>query len=309
MDKILATEPLRSRARELGFDACHVADVISEADDGFDAWLAQGYHANMKWIERSCSIRQQVRLKIPNAKTVIVLAKTYCTQDKLPSASLPFRIARYARGRDYHKTLAKPLKALVTYISEVFPPAVSYASVDSGPVRERIWAARGGLGWIGRNGLIIHPELGSWINLATIITSAPFQPDMPLEGQCGSCTACMDACPTQAIVTPRMVDARRCIAYHTIENKGEIPPGIKERLNGWIFGCDTCQEVCPWNKKIKTDVPAHVDQDGVCLDLASWLTMDQQQFRERFSETPLMRAGLEKLKRNVQAAATYHHEA
>lgn len=299
-----------------GFDACGIASVENESDDGFDAWLHAGYHADMAWMERTRDIRQQVSLKVPGARSVVVVAKSYNHHNASSPLHSP-KIARYAWSRDYHKALLKPLKQLAAHISEITEarrdnpekrgtvPAL-YASIDSGPVRERAWAYRAGVGFIGRNGLIINPELGSWLFLATIITTAELVPDSPVKNRCGTCRACIDACPTSAIVANRVVNSRKCISYHTIENRGNIPKEIANNMNGWFFGCDICQEVCPWNQKHipTTDLPLRVDYGT--LDATMLADISEEKFHQLFDGTPVVRAKWEGMRRNARCMLDSH---
>lgn len=310
MDIANITISIKHYAQNLGFDACGIASVESEADDGFDAWLAAGHHADMAWMERTRDIRQQVSLKVPGAKSVVVVAKFYYHRDASPPPHLP-RIARYAWSRDYHRSLAKPLKQLTTFITDTCPGTAHYASIDSGPVRERVWAARAGLGWIGRNSLLIHPKLGSWCFLATIITTAELVPDSPMLNRCGTCRACVDACPTAAIIADRTVDSRRCISYHTIENRGDIPPDIAAKMNNWVFGCDICQEVCPWNRDNKLN-NADLDnlQNFTALAPSMLANISDEEFHQIFDGTPVIRAKCDGIRRNARftTEAVRHRE-
>ncbi len=288
MDTITAL--VKKKARELGFDDCRVASTVLEADDGFDCWLDGGFHADMEWMRRTRDIRQHVQLKVPGARSVVVLAKNYCRPGRCLTPETG-KIAQYALHRDYHRSLIKPLRRLAAYIGEYVPGAACYASTDSGPVRERVWAARAGLGWIGRHGLVIHPRFGTWFHLATVITTAPLVPDRPVPDRCGTCTACMQACPTAAIVSVREVDSRRCIAYHTIENRGAVPEYVAARLEGWVFGCDLCQEACPWNNR-ETLEPAPLDERQITfpsLNAKALLALTEEEFQRLYAGTPLMR--------------------
>jgi len=299
---------LKDFAISLGFDVCGIASVESEADDGFDAWLELGCHADMHWMERTRDIRRHVEQKVPGVKSVVVVAKSYFPHSSKLPPGVP-RIAGYAWSRDYHKALRKPLNQLADYIEECCPGSTQFASIDSGPVRERIWAYRAGIGFIGRNGLIIHPELGSWCFLATIITTAELVPDSPLKNRCGSCRACIDACPTKAIIADYTVDSRKCIAYHTIENRGAIPETIAKNVNGWIFGCDTCQLVCPWNKKIVNDDAPPEHPEFASLDAAMLAEISEEQFHLLFDGTPVVRAKCEGIRRNATYMLTFLTEA
>ncbi|OQC05576.1 MAG: Epoxyqueuosine reductase [Candidatus Hydrogenedentes bacterium ADurb.Bin101] len=300
------TALIKEKALELGFDDCRVASTILEGDEGFDCWLEHGFHADMDWMARTRDLRQHVQLKVPGARSVIVLAKTYYRPDTRPMPENA-KIARYARQRDYHRALIKPLKGLADYVRDCMPGTIGYASVDSGPVRERAWAARAGMGWIGRNGLVIHPRFGSWFFLATIITDANLVPDDLLPERCGTCTACVGACPTGAIVGDREVDARRCIAYHTIENRQEIPETVAANLCGWVFGCDICQEVCPWNRRqvLETAAPDGKSETFPLLDAEALASISEDAFRRLFEGTPIMRAGYGGITRNARLNGGY----
>lgn len=293
-------QALKVRAAELGFDACGVASVSAEADDGFDAWLEAGFHADMDWIARTRDLRQQVGLKLPGAQSVVVVARNYhAPRPEAPPGT--GRVSCYAWGRDYHRTLIKPLRQLVVFLDGLESGAQSYASTDSGPVRERAWAARAGIGWVGKHSLIIHPELGSWFFLGTVLTTVALAPDAPMEERCGACRACTDACPTGAIVAPRTVDARRCIAYHSIENKGAIPDAVAAGMGGQVFGCDVCQQACPWNRAPRvTDCADFLPRPNVANPpLDRLIAGDTAWFDATFNGTPVRRAGLEGMRRNA----------
>jgi epoxyqueuosine reductase len=212
------------------------------------------------------------------------------------------RVALYARGRDYHKTIGKKLRRLETWLEAASGSAV-LSFVDTGPVLERAWAERAGLGWIGKNSCLLTRDRGSWLLLAEILTTAELEPDPgPHLDFCGSCTACIEACPTDAIVAPAVVDSTRCISYWTIEHRGPIPEPVRAGIDDWIFGCDLCQDVCPWNHKSSTAVPPdrfEPREDLRGLDPFEVLTMDEATFRGRFSGTSLMRAKWEGMRRNA----------
>lgn len=292
---------VKAKAHELGFDACGVATVaaIDEADR-LGQWLDAGYHADMEWMARTKDIRQDITLKLSGARSVVVVARNYYAPDP-PRPAGTGVVARYARGRDYHRALRRPLLALAGFIDEMDPRASSFTCIDSGPVLERSWAARAGIGWVGKNSLVLRPDLGSYFFLAAVATTVELAADTPVADRCGSCRACIDACPTGAIVAPEVVDARRCISYQTIENRGGIPEALHGDMGDWLFGCDVCQEVCPWNRKIDTtsETDFHPRPGQAYVDLDSLEAMDDAAFLDRFAGTPLMRTKRTGLQRNA----------
>jgi epoxyqueuosine reductase len=311
----MRTAAVKARAAALGFDACGVALVQDVDPEGrLDAWLARGYHASMDWIARTRDSRRDVTKVLPGAASVVVVARNYYAPRPAIAPGTGC-VSRYAWGRDYHRVLRKPLRALAAYIaetascggkqSEPCQPAY-YCAIDTGPVLERGWAARAGIGWVGKNGMVIHRELGSWLFLGVIATTVPLFPDRPVASQCGNCRRCMEACPTGAIVEPGVVDSRACISYHTIENRSEIPGSLCERFGDWVFGCDVCQEACPWNAGVRetSEKRFHPDVGQAALDLEGIGGMDETGFRARFRGTPIYRARLAGLQRNAAIAAS-----
>ncbi len=297
-------EAVKRRARELGFDACGIAaaDQI-DPEDRLGTWLARGFHAAMKWMAATSEIRQDPRKKLPGARSVVVLARNYYSPS--PAANeRAGRVARYAWGRDYHRVLRKPLRELAAFIESLEPETRCYASVDSGPVMERSWAARAGVGAIGKNSLVLRRDIGSWFFLATVITTLELEPDAPATDICGTCTLCIDSCPTAAIVEPGVVDSNRCISYQTIENRGEVPDSIASLHDNWVFGCDVCQDVCPWNRFAReTTEPDFLPRpDQASPNLDDLAALSEPQFRARFSGTPLMRAKHAGIVRNANIA-------
>lgn len=255
---MLSSAAVKQRARELGFDVCGIAPAAALPElRYYDEWLARGFAGEMIYLHKSAHTRGDIRRFLPSARSVIVTGTVYHTDTPAPTA-LPepadaVRVARYARGDDYHLVLAERLEHLVAWLREVSAaPFEASIFVDKHHVQERSYAARAGLGWIGKNGCLIHPEQGSWLLLAGVATSLDLEPDAPQPDQCGACTICLDACPTAAIVEPRVVDATRCIAYLTIELDGPVPEPQREAVDQHLFGCDICQEVCPWNLAVPT---------------------------------------------------------
>lgn len=298
------TAAAKARAAELGFDACGVAQAgCVDPEDRLGEWLARGYHASMTWMARDPETRRDIRRKMPEARSVLVVARNYFAE-RPPMRPGEGRVSRYAWGADYHDVLKPPVQALADFLSALEPDASCYTSIDTGPVMERAWAARAGVGWLGKNGLLIVPDLGSWCFLAVVATSVKLIPDTPLPDRCGTCTRCIDACPTHAIVEPRQVDSTRCIAYHTIENKGDIPEALTPYFGDRVFGCDECQEVCPWNRTARpTSEPAfHPAPHQANPNIQSLRALDDAEFTRRFRNTPMWRGKRKNLLRNADLA-------
>ncbi len=249
---MLTSADVKRAAAAIGFDACGIAPAGAHPELRFlREWLDRGYGGTMTYLHRSAERRGDVRRVVPTAKTVIVTATVYNT-DRPLSVELGdpdvARIARYAWGDDYHDVIGARLESLLAWMRERSDePFDARAYVDTGPVQERVYAQYAGLGWIGKNTCLISPDLGSWIFLGEIICSLPLETDPPAFDQCGTCTLCLDACPTHAIVGPGVLDATRCISYLTIEYRGEIPAALQPAIGSHVYGCDICQDVCPWN--------------------------------------------------------------
>ncbi len=304
------TERLKEIARKLGF--CEVgvaaAEPLEQEFVRYAEWLKRGYQATMAYMEREPWRRADVRTLLPTARSVVVVAYNYYNPARHePFEQEPWRygkLSRYAWGDDYHDVLRPKLQRLAEELAHLCPGAESRYYVDTGPVLEKAWAVRAGIGWQGKHSNIISRRYGSWLFLGVIVTSADLEPDSPLRDFCGTCTACVQACPTGAIVEPYVVDARRCLSYWTIETKPdmEIPEAIAQRMEGWIFGCDICQEVCPWNRFQKpTADPAFAPRYGqTCLELDAVLQMSPEEFRQRFRASPLTRPRYAGLQRTVR---------
>lgn len=295
---------VKRRASELGFDACGVAAAGPvDPDDRLGEWLSQGFDADMAWLARTKEMRQDPRLWVAGARSVVVVARNYHASRPEAGAGCG-KVSSYAWGRDYHRVLDKPIRALAKAISEAADGTECRCCVDTGPVLERAWAARAGVGWIGKNGLVLRRGLGSWFVLGVIVTTAELAADAPVQSRCGTCTRCMDACPTGALVAPGMVDSRRCISYHTIENRGEIPDVLADAMGRWVFGCDICQEACPWNRDClttsETDFHPRAGHASPPLDVLE--EMGESRFREEFAGTPILRSKYEGFMRNLRIA-------
>lgn len=300
---VLSNQEIKRRAKELGFAACGLAHVEASAtQEYFARWLDNKFHADMDWIARPDAIkkRSDPRHVLADAKTMICVAMHYRTNHDW-DASAHGNVARYARGTDYHEIMPRRLRELLSWIQEQ-QPCNGRIYVDTGPVLEREWAQRAGLGWIGKNTMLISRELGSYFLLGEIILDIEIEPDQPhVEEYCGSCTRCMDACPTDAFVAPRVLDANKCISYHTIENRTEIPEAQQVKFGDWIFGCDICQEVCPWNGKSTTtsEEPELWKRDEIPT-LLEWLMLPQEEYSRRLRKSPLKRPKLKGMQRNTK---------
>lgn len=289
-------------AANLGFDACGIAPAGPiDPEDRLGQWLGAGYHADMDWMVRTRAIRQDPREKMPGAQSVVVVARNYYhpRPDAGPDTG---KVARYAWGRDYHKVLKKPLLKLARFLDAFGTNTPSYAAVDSGPVMERAWAERAGIGWVGKNSLVLRRDVGSWFFLGVVLTEVALTPDAPVSDHCGTCRACLDACPTDAFVAEGVVDAGKCISYQTIENRGEIPVELHQDMEGWVFGCDICQEVCPWNRFATTGSESDfAPREGHANpNLDDLLAMSEAEFDREFAGTPIRRTKWQGMLRNAQ---------
>ncbi|HQK36422.1 MAG TPA: tRNA epoxyqueuosine(34) reductase QueG [Bacteroidales bacterium] len=294
---------IKERLLALGFSACGIARTgpLTQEKVQLLEWLRQGMHAGMDWMERNTDVRTNPDLLLPGAKSLILVLLNYYPRRIQGNDRSPV-ISKYAYGKDYHKIIKKMLKQFVAELNQWNPAARTKIFVDSAPVMERAWAVRAGLGWQGKNSLLIHKQLGSFVFIGGIVTNLELEPDRPFEWNlCGTCTRCMDACPTKAIVQPGVIDARRCISYLTIEHKGDIPVEFRPFLKGRVFGCDICQDVCPWNRRaIPNSLPAFQPAPDLFeLTLPSLLNLSDQSYRTIFSGTPVDRIGLERLKKNA----------
>lgn len=300
----ITNEIVEERAKRLGFDLVGFAkaEILNNETDNLKKWLDKGYHAGMKYMGRNFDKRKDIRLVFPKAESVISLGLNYYKPDRHSKSEGKGKISRYAWGKDYHIVIWDKLKILENELKDIDPEFKSLSYVDTGPVMDKIWAVRAGIGWQGKHTNVIHPERGSWFFIASIITNYEFRYSDLITDHCGSCTACIDACPTSAITDEYVVDSNKCISYLTIENKGEIPEIFRGNFDEWIFGCDICQNVCPWNIKFAVSCthqefsPVKGETD---ISLKSVLEMDEESFNERFKESPVKRAKLPGLKRNA----------
>ena len=299
---------LRKWASEVGFDLVGIAPAtIGLGIDRLDQWLAEGRQGEMAFMQTGRDPRNDPSLVMPGVKSLLVVGLVYRT-DEPEKASDGGRVSRYAWGEDYHEAIRERLRMVGDQLRETYPPVYSRMAVDTAPVMEREYAQLAGLGWIGKNTLLLSRTHGSWLFLGTLMIDTLLEYDTEtVTDHCGSCRRCLDACPTQAFDAPYQLDPRRCISYLTIEHKSAIPEPLREPMGDWIYGCDICQEVCPWNQKSRmtSRLPAVFGpRDGKQrIDLGELLSLDEKQFRLRYAGTSLFRPGRERLIRNAIVVA------
>jgi epoxyqueuosine reductase len=294
-DRLLAARLFREEALREGFLRAGIARAGRPPQfDRFERWIAEGHHAGMQYLEDTAAVRASPAEILPGAKSVVCLSAAHAPEPRV--ASDGSRIARYAAGADYHGGLRERAVRVAEAVTDRLGAAFSWrVCVDSTPIAERSFAAAAGLGWIGKNGCLIDPDRGSFLLLAEIVTDLDLPPDEPLAERCGSCVRCLDACPTSAFLAPGVLDARRCLAYWTIEHRGPLPASIEERLGERVFGCDDCQDACPWNHPLSSPISDAVPTRS------EWLSMGRGEWRRRYGATALNRAGWRGLQRNAAA--------
>lgn len=313
MTKQAATESVRAYAHSLGFDLVGFAPVLTPAHAlFFRKWLEQGFHGEMAYLARTADARCDPQQVLPGAKSAVVVGLNYAPAVS-PVADDPARgvFARYALGDDYHEVMERKLRQLLEFIRQQYPDCRAKIYVDAGPVLERDLAWRAGLGWFGKNTLLINTHRGSYFLLGEILLDVELEYDQPAFGGCGKCTRCMEACPTGAIVAPYVLDARRCISYLTIELRGSIPEELRPKMGNRIFGCDICQEVCPFNqprphaplRSAPTNEPRFAPREATLAPkLVDLLRMSEEEFRTAFRNSPVRRAKWRGFRRNVAVA-------
>lgn len=296
------TALIKSKALELGFMFCGVskADFLEKEAKELDRWLKDGNHGKMSYMENHFDKRLDPRLLVDDAKSVVSLLLNYYPSE-IQNNDTP-KISKYAYGEDYHFVIKEKLKELFAFIQEEIGEVGGRVFVDSAPVMDKAWAQKSGLGWMGKHTNIIHPKHGSFFFIAELILDMDLEPDGPIKDYCGTCTKCIDACPTDAIVAPYVVDGSKCISYLTIELKNEILPSeFKGKMENWAFGCDICQDVCPWNRFSKPNNEARFNphENLLKMNKADWEDLTEEIFQELFRKSAVKRTKFEGLKRNV----------
>lgn len=297
---------LKKLATDMGFDSCRIARAgfLDEEAPRLEQWLKEGRHGNMAWMERNFDKRLDPRKLMEGSRSVVTFTYSYKPEQSVFEGE-QLKISTYAYGEDYHVVIKDKLAELLIRFQEEMGQVSGRIFVDSAPVLEKAWAARNGSGWIGKHTNLIHPKNGSFFFLAEWITGLELEPDPPINDYCGTCTRCMDACPTDALFAPYQIDAQRCISYLTIELKDAIPGEFAGHMENWIFGCDICQDVCPWNLKFSKphretrfeanpELKAFTDQD--------WLELTEEVFRRVFKHSAVKRTKFSGLKRNIEFA-------
>lgn len=301
------TQAIKERALSVGFHKVGIirAEPLAAEAPRLKEWLARGYHGAMSWMARDVEKRLDPRELFPEARSIIVVALNYYTPEQHHENSNSGKVSRYAWGDDYHDVLKTKLQSLLSWIREQEPLAAGKICVDIQPTLDKAWAVRAGLGWLGKHTNVITPEYGSWVFVGELLLNLELEPDVaPVEDHCGTCTLCIDACPTQAITEPYVVDSNKCISYATIELRTpELPETVQQGLSGWLYGCDICQDVCPWNRfEQKTDERQFAPrEDNINADLKEILELTPETYAARFRGSAMKRAKLAGLQRNARA--------
>lgn len=287
-----------------GFDQCGIAKAAPLDEDArrLEKWLQHGFHGEMHYMSNHFELRVDPTKLVPGAKSVITLLYNYFPEET-QNSSAP-KVAKYAYGEDYHLIIREKLKIFLQSIREKLGNIEGRGFVDSAPVLERSWAQKSGLGWIGKNGNLINKKMGSFFFIATLITDLELEPDIPhAKDYCGTCSKCVDACPTEAILINKTIDASKCISYFTIELKSkDFPEDLSSKSENWIFGCDICQDVCPWNRFSTPHQQPELQplKELMQFDIEDWLHLDEERFKIIFKQSPLKRSGFEGIKRNLR---------
>ena len=296
------TRFLKRKANNLGFLSCGISKAVflEEEANKLENWLNDGKHGKMKYMENHFDMRLDPRKLVPDAKSVISLSYNYFNENLQKDKDAP-KISKYAYGNDYHKVIKEKLKILFKELQKEFGDINGRVFIESAPIMEKAWAAKSGLGWIGKNTNLISQKVGSFYFLAEIIVDLEFEYDTPVTDHCGSCTACIDSCPTGALVKPYEIDASKCISYLTIELKDEIPSEFNGKMDNWAFGCDVCQDVCPWNRfSRKHNEPLfNPNQEMTKMGKKEWEELTEETFEVIFKNSAVKRTKYKGLKRNI----------
>ncbi|MEK7723053.1 MAG: tRNA epoxyqueuosine(34) reductase QueG [Acidobacteriota bacterium] len=301
------TNKIKEKALEIGFHKIGItrADSLTHEGEHLLEWLNSNYHADMKWLEREPEKRTNPKLIFPEAKSIIAVALNYYTSHQHEPASNKGKVSRYAWGDDYHDVMQGKLRELLVWIKNEIPEAEGKICCDIQPIMDKAWAVRAGLGWIGKHTNLITKDYGSWVFLGEILLNIELEyTDFIESDHCGNCTACLDACPTNAIIEPYLVDSNRCLSYATIELRApKLPNDIANDLDGWLYGCDVCQDVCPWNRfqNITEESRFEPRENNVSPDLQEILTLSHEQYVEKFRGSAMKRTKLSGLQRNAGA--------
>jgi epoxyqueuosine reductase len=298
---------IKSRAKEIGFDFCGIAPVkpLIEHRQFYTEFIKNKRHLSFSYLETNLEKRLDPRLILEDAKSVIAVLLNYYPPEVIPEED-NFIIAKYAYGKDYHIILKKKVAGLIHFITAEYPDLKAKSFIDSGPVMEKAWAQLAGLGWQGKNTLLINKNSGSFFFIGIILTNLELDPDQPEKDHCGECMSCINACPTEALSRPYQLDISRCISYHTIESKNEIPEALKDKIRDRIYGCDICQDVCPYNRfsRPAIDSARTPHTDLLQMRKKDWLSLTEEQFNNLFIGTPVYRTGYRRLMENIRFAAT-----
>ncbi|HSZ24772.1 MAG TPA: tRNA epoxyqueuosine(34) reductase QueG [Cytophagaceae bacterium] len=295
------TQLIKNKTRELGFEYCGIskAGFLAEEAPQVEEWLKAGRHGTMGWMENHFDKRLDPRLLVEGAKSVVSLLLNYYPEQELENST--YKISKYAYGKDYHFVIKDKLKELVYFLKKEVGDINGRAFVDSAPVMDKVWAKKSGLGWVGKNTNLINRETGSFFFIAELIIDIELEYDGPIKDYCGTCTRCVDACPTDALQTPYEIDGSRCISYLTIELKENIPEEFKDKMDNWIFGCDVCQDVCPWNRFSKKHTqPSFIPSDQLlAMENKDWEEITEEAFGLLFKDSSIKRSKYKGLSRNI----------
>jgi epoxyqueuosine reductase len=306
MDLEKRTQIVKVKAKELGFDFCGIsrAEFLEDEAPILDKWLRKNYNGKMAYMANHFDKRLDPRLLVDGAKSVITVIMNYYPKEFLPEQDNDIKISKYAYGIDYHFVLKEKLSLLMQEINVKIGEVQGRVFVDSAPVMDKVWAKKAGLGWIGKHSNLINRQIGSFFFIGEIICDVAFNYDGPIKDYCGTCTACIDACPTDAIVEPYTVDGSKCISYLTIELKESIPNEFKGKMENWAFGCDICQDVCPWNSFSKPNTTEAFNLNPAFKKLGDWQEITEEVFKKVFKNSPIKRAKYEGFKRNLNFLKT-----